>query len=53
MTEPPSRKFVPHKKAAAIYDQLYAEYTRLHDQFGRDPNSVLKRLKVIRALATK
>ena len=53
MTEPPSRKFMPNKKAAAIYNQLYAEYMRLHEQFGRDPNSVLKRLKAIRALATE
>lgn len=49
MTQPPARKFVPNKKASIVYDQLYAEYTRLHDQLGRDPNSVLKRLKAIRA----
>jgi L-ribulokinase len=49
MTQPPGRKFVPNKKASAVYDQLYAEYSRLHEQFGRDPNSVLKRLKAIRA----
>jgi L-ribulokinase len=51
MTEPPSRKFVPNKKASGVYEQLYAEYVRLHDQLGRDPNSVLKRLKAIRAAA--
>jgi L-ribulokinase len=51
MTEPPSRDFAPNKKTSAVYDQLYAEYTRLHDQLGRDPNSVLKRLKAIRAAA--
>jgi L-ribulokinase len=52
MTEAPKRKFVPNKKAAAVYEQLYAEYVRLHDQLGRDPNSVLKRLKAIRSAAT-
>jgi L-ribulokinase len=51
MTEPPKRKFVPNKKASAVYEQLYAEYVRLHDQLGRDPNSVLKRLKAIRTAA--
>jgi L-ribulokinase len=49
MTRPPTRKFVPNKKASATYEELYAEYSRAHDQFGRDPNSVLKRLKAIRA----
>jgi len=49
MTEPPRRKFVPDAKSTAVYDQLYAEYVRAHELFGRDPNSVLKRLKAIRA----
>jgi L-ribulokinase len=53
MTNPPTRKFVPNKSATAIYDQLYAEYIRAHDAFGRDPNSVLKRLKAIRAAVDK
>ena len=51
MTEPPRRKFVPDAKSTAVYDQLYAEYVRLHELFGRDPNSILKRLKAIRANA--
>ena len=29
----------------AIYDQLYREYVRLHDYFGRGENDVMKRLK--------
>lgn len=49
MTERASRKFVPNKNASAVYDQLYAEYLRLHDWLGRDKNSVVKRLKAIRA----
>jgi L-ribulokinase len=48
MTEPPRRHFVPNKKATAVYDQLYAEYLRAHNEYGRDPNSILKRLKAIR-----
>lgn len=28
-----------------IYDRLYVEYTKLHDQFGRDANSTMKVLK--------
>jgi L-ribulokinase len=41
--------YQPDFSTKPIYDQLYREYTRLHDLFGRDPNStmkVLKRLKV-------
>jgi L-ribulokinase len=53
MTEPPRRKFVPRKSTTEIYNQLYAEYTRMHDLLGRDPNSVLKRLKSICRKAIK
>src|SRR5262245_30553051 len=47
----PVRKGVyqPNANHKLIYDQLYAEYTRLHDLFGRDPEGtmkVLKRLKL-------
>lgn len=48
MTLPPKRSFAPNKKARPVYDQLYAEYLRLHDAFGRDAGSVVKRLKAIR-----
>ncbi|MCS7061130.1 MAG: ribulokinase [Anaerolineae bacterium] len=37
--------FVPSPDNKAIYDVLYAEYVRLHDYFGRDQDSVIKRLK--------
>jgi L-ribulokinase len=33
----------------AIYDQLYTEYVRLHDTFGRGMNDVMKRLKTLKA----
>jgi L-ribulokinase len=32
----------------AVYDQIYAEYVRLHDYFGRDGNGVMKRLKALK-----
>jgi L-ribulokinase len=40
--------FQPDPAAYAVYDQIYAEYRRLHDYFGRE-NDVMKRLKSIRA----
>jgi L-ribulokinase len=33
----------------AVYDQLYTEYVRLHDTFGRGMNDVMKRLKTLKA----
>ena len=38
----------PRASAASVYDELYAEYARLHDYFGRGENSVMKRLRRIR-----
>jgi L-ribulokinase len=32
-----------------VYDELFDEYVRLHDWFGRDGDSVMKRLKRLRA----
>ena len=32
-----------------VYDQLFAEYVRLHDYFGRGENDVMKRLKKIKS----
>ena len=44
------RKKVYKPKAAnkKIYDQLFFEYTKLHDQFGRNPNSTMKVLKSLK-----
>lgn len=41
--------------AALRYDALFAEYTALHDHFGRGGNDVMRRLKRIRreVLATR
>ena len=35
----------------AVYDELYGEYVRLHDYFGRGANVVMKRLKRLKAQA--
>ena len=40
---------IPEHKA--VYDQLYAEYVRLYDYFGRGENDVMKTLKRIKAEA--
>ena len=42
------RVYKPNPAHTAVYDELYAEYCRLHDLFGRDPNSVMKTLKRLR-----
>ena len=40
--------YIPDAAAAAVYDELYAEYKLLHDYFGRGPNDAMKRLRRIR-----
>jgi L-ribulokinase len=41
--------FKPNPANKEVYDQLYAEYLRLHDYFGRGGNDVMKTLKRIKA----
>ncbi|MER7893915.1 ribulokinase [Micromonospora sp. NPDC094482] len=38
----------PDPARAAAYDELYAEYRRLHDHFGRGGSDVLHRLRALR-----
>lgn len=47
-------QYLPDQRSAAAYDELFAEYVRLHDHFGRGGNDVMKRLKRLqrRALAS-
>ena len=40
--------YQPDPVRADAYDELYAEYVRLHDYFGRGPNEVMHRLRAIR-----
>jgi L-ribulokinase len=44
---------LPDPADAKVYDLLYAEYTRLHDYFGRGGNDVLHRLRAIRKEAMR
>jgi L-ribulokinase len=48
-------RYVPDAQAHAVYDELYREYRRLHDLFGRGADTVPKRLKAIarHAIGTK
>jgi L-ribulokinase len=42
--------YVPDEARAAAYDQLYAHYTALHDQFGRNGlMHELRRLREVRS----
>ncbi len=41
--------FKPIPANQKVYDQLYAEYLRLYDYFGRGANNVMKTLKKIKA----
>ena len=43
-----ARVYLPDKAAADTYDRLYAEYTQLHDYFGRGVNEVMHRLHAMR-----
>jgi L-ribulokinase len=38
----------PDERRAAAYDRLYAEYSVLHDYFGRGTNDVMHRLRAIK-----
>jgi L-ribulokinase len=39
--------YEPDPDAAAVYDELFAEYTKLHDYFGRGANKVMRNLRAI------
>lgn len=41
--------YQPIAENCKAYDQLFAEYVKLHDYFGRGANDVMKRLKAIKA----
>ncbi len=49
MTRLKDETYKPIPPHQAVYDQLYAEYARLHDTFGRGENDVMKRLKALKA----
>jgi L-ribulokinase len=41
--------YEPDPAAHAVYDQLYGEYMRLHDHFGRGGDNVMRTLRSLRA----
>jgi L-ribulokinase len=41
--------YTPIAEHKVVYDEIYAEYVRLHDYFGRGANDVMKRLKALKA----
>jgi len=43
--------YQPIPENSAAYDELFAEYTRLHDYFGRGGNDVMRRLRAIQRAA--
>ena len=45
--------YLPRPEASEQYDRLFAEYTKLHDYFGRGCNEVMHTLKDIRRDATR
>jgi L-ribulokinase len=47
------RSFRPAAAHRPLYDDLFAEYSRLYDYFGRGENNVMKALKRIRAEAAR
>ena len=43
----------PNAENTEAYNKLYAEYTILHDYFGRGENDVMKRLKALKAAQSR
>jgi L-ribulokinase len=43
------RAYQPEARATRLYDRLYAQYTRLHDLFGREAGSTMKVLHRLKA----
>lgn len=43
--------FKPIPEHVEVYEQMYQEYSKLHDYFGRGENNVMKRLKRIKQTA--
>lgn len=47
------QSYTPNPAHTAAYAKLFAEYERLHDYFGHDPNSPMKALRKIRDEAAR
>ena len=53
MAAPIAETYLPDHGKRRAYDELYAEYVRLHDLFGRGGDDVMKTLKRLRAEARR
>ena len=51
MVRPPKQTYAPDAAHQPVYDELYAQYTRMHDALGRAPDSPMKMLRRLRASA--
>ena len=51
MVRPPRATFQPIRENKKPYDQLFAQYSRLHDYFGRDAESPMQVLRHIQKQA--
>ena len=47
------KTYLPIPENVEVYEALFAEYTKLYDYFGRGENDVMKRLKKIKAEASR
>jgi L-ribulokinase len=45
--------YLPIAENSAAYDEMYAEYRRLHDYFGRGENPVMRSLRSRRRAASR
>ncbi len=53
MVKPSKKVYCPTRPLKKIYDQLFGEYTKLHDAFGRPQTGVMKNLRLIQKEATR
>ncbi|MBR0087439.1 MAG: ribulokinase [Lachnospiraceae bacterium] len=53
LVRPSENRYVPIPEHTVVYEKLYREYLLLHDCFGRDKNSPLKKLLEIKKEALK
>jgi L-ribulokinase len=51
MTRTGAKIYRPNRRYREVYDQLYAEYVRLHDYFGREGTDSMKFLRQLRKQA--
>jgi L-ribulokinase len=51
MVRPGGELYTPNPAHRPVYDELYGQYSRLHDFFGRAEDSPMKALRRLRASA--